>query len=1395
MNIIPELNLGCHPKDVKNNSLADATNVMVCNNSTVLESECRLGSITDKLIPNEIKNKNIIYALPCNKEILFFNLEENNTITIIRYDEERNQTKKVLEGLPYHNGKLLGTFTYNFRNNLIVSLSEYNATEDVPLKTIDFGTWDDNIVQDLDKLAICPKIILPNVTYNRVNGIFYKGWYNVFIRYKITEYDYTSWYSIGLPFVLSDIKKHNVVKTIITEATNKNGEDLKLGGFIDFFNSSHDRSSDTIEFEFSSLDERYDKYQIAVAIKTNDSSKAYKTEDIEISNNKIILNSNIFISYAIEDLITKTYNYYNVKSLDNIHNRLYIGNYKTKNKIDFNNEISDIELSLTIDHIKYNTTYVDSNYYLNTFTKENRPTLTSISNVEGKISFKEYCRYFSGILSKIGNALDTDVIQFIYLNGVQSSEYSLHSLYIYCNNNDQKGDKVFFEQDGDMQVVYTAGEYLSGLYLNGNNQLTQKSIFTLLKGYSVSSVSYKNIDFNLFKESITNNFDNNTLLSGEVYNFYIHYVDEYGEISNGYKISNKILTKVINDNNNDEVITSLETRDGTININEIVPISFEYGDRANPRQKYKVLAKANGLANSEDSFIYDKTGKLFIFWCSLYDDFFICYESNRTSRVDNSTAINTINSQYLIKEGDIWANIIEPPFDLSGKDIEPELNLNYFMPFINSNNEILFRTPDISSSIVDNNDIPYLNLIKLVINNIKIPVNYIGWFLSYEKMEYRKKLSGFINTASDKYIDEDNTTINIYNDNLNIDNKINLLVDKIKLTSFVIKKYNLVTEQTNNIDSYNRLFSKIRDWSNPWNNINLINAIDVVPSGAIDNYAKSTHLKVKLNNFPTLINELITQNKINGEANSNEFYFVHCELYSSSRDLYINKHKTLVRCSNIYYNEISTPTKLNIFSGFISYDTAIVYNYAGLILSTDNKIRPLSEIVNNTFLEYAIYFFSYPNYSYNLKELKTYNNNSQIQLQPFYVADNENNSVFIETSMVMPANSIDLWKNKYTDVNIEDIYSEYNENYIIDFSNTIRRSNVIQDESNKNAWRIFNTLEYKNINENKGEITKLIGIGKYIIVHTEHSIFLFNATDTIKSNEGGIQLASVDILNLNYQEIITSKLGYAGLQKEHHGIVGTFGYIFYSVEDKTIYRYDADKLITIDDTISNYIRNYNFDDAIFVDDKYRNRLLIKLSNDEMSVILSYNYKTNSFVSLHNYDFIAGYSTKNNIYILSEKDKIKQFNENYFSRSSISVVINTNYELMKYLDVIKYKINKPKSVSSRHNILIPPGDLNNTTEGVVNNLRIYSEYCDTEDIPVINDKLIPNLNIKDDYKTPYWRFGNWHFSTIRNKLMNETIPSDQKSRIFGNWFVVKFDIENDRCATYESLDCKISYDEN
>lgn len=141
------------------------------------------------------------------------------------------------------------------------------------------------------------------------------------------------------------------------------------------------------------------------------------------------------------------------------------------------------------------------------------------------------------------------------------------------------------------------------------------------------------------------------------------------------------------------------------------------------------------------------------------------------------------------------------------------------------------------------------------------------------------------------------------------------------------------------------------------------------------------------------------------------------------------------------------------------------------------------------------------------------------------------------------------------------------------------------------------------------------------------------------------------------------------------------------------------------------------------------------------------------------------------------------------------MINTNYELMKYLDVIKYKINKPKGIVFHQNMLVLPGNLNSTKEGIVTNLRIYSEYCDTDDIPVINDKYISDLNIKDNYEMPYWRFGNWHFSTIRNKLMNKTIPSDQKSRIFGNWFVVKFDVQKTACAIYESLDHKISFDEN
>jgi hypothetical protein len=65
--------------------------------------------------------------------------------------------------------------------------------------------------------------------------------------------------------------------------------------------------------------------------------------------------------------------------------------------------------------------------------------------------------------------------------------------------------------------------------------------------HSVIDPSY---DFNERKK-------NDTLIPGEVYNFFIHFVDKYGDASRGYKLSNKdkYINDVINDNSHCTIIT------------------------------------------------------------------------------------------------------------------------------------------------------------------------------------------------------------------------------------------------------------------------------------------------------------------------------------------------------------------------------------------------------------------------------------------------------------------------------------------------------------------------------------------------------------------------------------------------------------------------------------------------------------------------------------------------------------------------------------------------------------------------------------------------------------------------------------------------------------------------
>ena len=88
------------------------------------------------------------------------------------------------------------------------------------------------------------------------------------------------------------------------------------------------------------------------------------------------------------------------------------------------------------------------------------------------------------------------------------------------------------------------------------------------------------------------------------------------------------------------------------------------------------------------------------------------------------------------------------------------------------------------------------------------------------------------------------------------------------------------------------------------------------------------------------------------------------------------------------------------------------------------------------------------------------------------------------------------------------------------FDKTIRRSNIIQDESEVNAWRVFPIEGYKNITENKGIITNLVGIGYYLLVHTQHSMFMFDISAALKTRDENVQLYQPDAFEVDYKEVL-----------------------------------------------------------------------------------------------------------------------------------------------------------------------------------------------------------------------------------------------------------------------------------
>lgn len=1310
MNIVPKLNLNKHPRDVDDYSLIDATNMIINNNSPILQTENSLTDVyciithSDNTVEErqlfygiellisdanndfELGNNTIKYILPCNEELIIFVENNKNLFYIFRYNENNKILKLITDKFEYNGGNLIGTFTYN-QNNLIIAISEYfeDNSKKIPLKVINLGSFDyelenvnKNQLMNPDLHPIVSKVIIPTVNTEYIYNTAYKGWYYIFIRYKHSSNNYTQWYNTNECIFVDSSKETDLIKLFVS-----NQNELRPGGssieedtdtevrydFIVSANLSDKLDITNISFKcvLDNLDTRYDEYQLGFVCVSKSYTKVFRTNDINRSNIVFEFNNNNVKEYSLSELINSYFNYFNIKTLINNNNRLYIGNY-LESDVEKNIDLTDINLIIK---------------------SEWKPITVNNNNV-------------------------TEIKQYIN-NASIKKEFTASSRYYSID--EELSMICKFLNENDENTIYYDATHFYGVTLGGRN----RSSATLIKCISspkIITVSYINKEgYPITKNIHSSNFvysPKTTVRDKGASGVRTIGTGKYYFIENGEFV----------DDFNDEIYNN------------------NFGDSFNEFYIRINDSRHNGL---------------------VYNHHFDNYCNIERSNIEEEQSINLLKFNGAMPNGyyNLFIHFVdEYGIVTKGFNISDYINTTLnegIIEKVNINNSYIYKISDTTSQ--------YTN-IEASLN--KLPTGYIGWFLSYEKFEKNTIYSGAI--ILDK---KDSTKLIFYSDKLNYSDKIDFNFDSVLIGD---ETYKILSKKLNVADSYN-------------------------------NVLKSTNIEIKLETPPDL-QSYTTAKLVRTDINN----------------FYKSYEKTLIPCSDVNY-ETDVFKKIKIKNAFYTYSTNLIakeafYNSALKIYQTQRN----TEAVLEPYDTYSFYTYSdvpFESLQFNNEPIVTFFPDKGIS-----DTSKEAEKTFVIGNIIEVKNTIDLYQQKQ--VSVDELYPKsldyYNKNvqFVDLFPKTIRRSNVIQDESEVIAWRQFEIEQYKNITENKGNVIKLISIGVYFLVHTEHSLFLFNSTDTLKSSNGNIQLNNTDIWDIKYKEVLTSDLGYGGIQKEYHGIYGSFGYIFYDKSINKLFRYDNSNLERIDNDINEFILKLKNNDIHFVDDKQRNRILISFVVDNnKDIVLSYNYQYNVFVSHHTYYFEKGYSTKNNIYLLTKSklndtkypSMLTSFRDdnfgNYFingsetpmeSNSDISIIVNTSYSFIKFLEYIKYKVN----------IIIPNSDINyspiegRNTYYAGDEISISSEFCNTGIIN-IEPKNKTNVNKLNDFAQPYWRFGNWHFNMIRNKVTDwiedvankkdDVIKSDEMSRVYGNWFVIKFKFNSGTQKEIETLDCKFSLDKN
>lgn len=1393
-NINKKLVLNKHPKDCEDLILVNARNVKVSNDFSCLQSENSIfhNRVIESFINNNFGNDwNIAGVIPCNVELILIVYKGDSFPTnasIVRYNEDKDSCEISYNKFEYHGGEIKGTFTYNVQSNLILSIAEHNTKFNIPLRTINIGKFgingddtDVNLKNGL--LSNAPEVYIPKLINQEYTiGNAYKGWYNFFIRFKINKVDYTSWFHLGYPIFVSDLIERDIIKYYysgwINDLPDSSGK-WKLyfmTGCSDYISDDTEIANETVTFDINGLNKSeqlgYKYYQIGFICATKDSQKAFKTNDIKINVTNYKLEINNCVTYSVTNLITDNYNFYNVKNIINYQNRLYIANYNEENIP--NIDLSNIILRWKQENVVYDDYYKHSIYFadekgctdIETKVKTKQNNINRIIKRSNTVDTNIKPSYIkSDHFGKIN--LNTTVLTF-KTNLFNQGSTETEAAHLYNDNNELIGNITlnwtrngYGSQGGgymqyDIDGIYNGVQYWHARGLTALNVPSEVQLTVSINNFKengeippdVSSLT--SFDFINTNNSYNRRKKETTLIPGETYAFYIHFVNKYGEVSRGYKLPN------------------------------------------------------NGQGN--------------------------------------------------------------------------------FNLVINKNGDALFKVPYIELSNFKDNIIKPRLTLQIDFGNTYIPNEYVGYFLTYEQFESTCKTTGVL-TKFDFYNKEQKATkiaSTVFTNKTIVRNENYNAIDSDNLTT--VKFYSSEFDITDNLElKYNKLRLEkkncfdVQDWVYGDIDVGVTDIFIINPAVVNAKFAYNLNIPEKggtsvnieipiskynikvagdategQNGLGTCLEITLPTSTIKELFTNGEYVLYKASLLNDTTELYVNENKNLIKFTNIeYFAEGKIKEFKEGLNGHSTYNNFLIYNWNKFIFDSGknvilnysyNAYYPTWAFGSNFQLDDNLFKYSHPAaylqlavYKDKMLEAKSFKNPPKACVtQLSEASETEENQTFIfgNGCIVEPSDTVDLFKEKYynQDVSNPKTYTNYDKNisYLNVYNKRIYRSNVIQDESNENAWRTFPLEGYKDITENKGNITNLLAMGTTLLVHTEHSLFMFNRDNTMKTQDKDVQLAMPDIFDIDYKEVFTSTLGICGLQDDRAWVADDFGYIFYDNDAHRLYQFGQGKINNLDNDIIQWLNKYKPNRVRFANDKISNRLLIRFDYQDITKqdnkVISFNYKLGNYISFHDYIFEEGVNTKNKLYLFTGRkdNQLKSiFNidysnitntsynnfENYtkqlINNSQIDILILgtyitdkgsfTIYDTVKYLEYLTYKLYKIDK-SNEDYIQLPVEGLKLPYSG--DTLRVFNHNVDTGviDIKIDTEKA---KNAFANYKKPYWDLDNWNFSYLRNKGSQHNgkqIYGDVMSRLYGNYFIASFTFsDSERRVEFEDLKYNVTKD--